>query len=69
VTSQAMASPRQAVAWMLSWAQVGGWLALPLSADQPPPVDVEGVGDASLLSYAVPLGGPRRAVWLARRTV
>jgi 16S rRNA (guanine527-N7)-methyltransferase len=67
VTAQAMASPRQAVAWMLPWAEAGGILALPLSIDQPLPRSIDGVSDASVTAYAVPLGGPHRAVWLGRK--
>ena len=67
VTAQAIASPRQAVAWMLPWAEPGGMLVLPLSVNQPPPGPIEGVGEASVLPYTVPLGGPRRIVWLARK--
>jgi 16S rRNA (guanine527-N7)-methyltransferase len=67
VTAQAMATPRQAVIWMLPWAEQGGILALPLSAAQPPPGSIEGVGAESVSSYAVPLGGPRRALWLGRK--
>jgi len=67
VTAQAMATPRQAVVWMLPWAEQGGILALPLSAAQPPPGAIEGVGAESVTSYAVPLGGPRRALWLGKK--
>jgi 16S rRNA (guanine527-N7)-methyltransferase len=67
VTAQAMAEPGQAVRWMLPWAEEGGTLALPLSASQPAPEPIEGVGDASVTRYEVPLGGPRRAVWLGRK--
>jgi 16S rRNA (guanine527-N7)-methyltransferase len=67
VTAQAMAAPRQAVIWMLPWAERGGTLALPLSAAQSPPEPIEGVGAESVSSYAVPLGGPRRGIWLGRK--
>jgi 16S rRNA (guanine527-N7)-methyltransferase len=67
VTAQAMASPSQAVIWMLPWAERGGLLALPLSHGQLPPGSIEGVGTGTVSSYAVPLGGPHRAVWLARK--
>ena len=67
VTSQGMAAPRQAVLWMLPWAEEGGVLALPLSIAQPLPGSIDGVGDISVSSYEVPLGGPRRAVWLGRK--
>jgi 16S rRNA (guanine527-N7)-methyltransferase len=68
VTAQAMATPSQAVAWMLRWAEPRGVLALPLSAAQPPPESIEGVGETSVSHYLVPLGGPRRALWLARKS-
>lgn len=67
VTAQALSSPRQAVVWMLSWAEPAGTLALPLSVDQEPPGSIEGIVEASVIPYSVPLGGPRRVVWLARR--
>ena len=67
VTAQAMATPRQALIWMLPWAEPGGILALPLSEAQPPPGSIEGVGAETISSYTVPLGGPRRAVWLGRK--
>jgi 16S rRNA (guanine527-N7)-methyltransferase len=67
VVAQALASPLQAVAWMLPWAEEEGVLALPLSVGQPPPESGEGIGEASVAQYVVPLGGPRRVVWLARK--
>ena len=67
VTAQAMATPHQAVIWMLPWAEPGGILALPLSEAQPPPGSMEGIGAESVSSYTVPLGGPRRALWLGHK--
>jgi 16S rRNA (guanine527-N7)-methyltransferase len=67
VTAQAMSQPDQALAWMLPWSEPGGTLALPLSIDQEPPGSTEGIVEPSLIPYSVPLGGPRRVVWLARR--
>ncbi len=67
VVAQALARPDQALAWMLPWAESGGILAIPLSVAQSPPDAIEGVGDASVSHYVVPLGGPRRAVWRARK--
>ncbi len=67
VTAQAMSHPHQAVVWMLPWSEPGGALALPLSVDQEPPGSIEGVVEATVIPYSVPLGGPRRVVWLARR--
>jgi hypothetical protein len=52
---------------MLPWAEPGGTLALPLSVDQEPPGSVEGIAEASVIPYSVPLAGPQRIVWLARR--
>jgi 16S rRNA (guanine527-N7)-methyltransferase len=69
VTAQAMAPPHQAVIWMLPWAQPGGFLALPLSEAQPPPESIDGIGAESVSSYTVPLGGPRRALWLGRKLI
>jgi len=67
VTAQAMATPRQALIWMLPWAEPGGVLALPLAAGQASPPPIEGVGGECLSSYTVPLGGPRRALWIGRK--
>jgi 16S rRNA (guanine527-N7)-methyltransferase len=67
VTAQAMANPRQALAWMLPWAEPGGTLALPLAVDQEPPGSIESVEEISVAYYQVPLDGPHRAVWLARK--
>ncbi len=67
VTAQAIANPQEAAVWMLRWAEPGGALALPLSVDQEPPGSIEGIVEASVIPYSVPLGGPRRVVWLARR--
>jgi 16S rRNA (guanine(527)-N(7))-methyltransferase RsmG len=67
VMAQAMATPHQAVIWMLPWVEPGGILALPLSEAQPPPGSIEGIGTVSVSSYTVPLGGPRRALWLGRK--
>lgn len=64
VIAQAMAPPRDALAWMARWAAPDGWLLLPLSADQsevdPPP----GVRFHGERSYTVPLGGASRRVWI-----
>jgi 16S rRNA (guanine(527)-N(7))-methyltransferase RsmG len=69
VMAQAMATPHQAVIWMLPWVEPGGILALPLSEAQPPPGPIEGIGAESISSYPVPLGGPRRALWLGRKLI
>lgn len=66
VIAQAMASPEQALSWMRAWVRSDGWLVLPRSAATPafePPPGIESVGVAS---YQVPLGGPRRELWIGR---
>jgi 16S rRNA (guanine527-N7)-methyltransferase len=67
VVAQALAQPDQAVAWMLPWVAPGGWLVLPRTADAPGLPPVPGLEDAQLRSYQVPLAGPPRALWMARR--
>jgi 16S rRNA (guanine(527)-N(7))-methyltransferase RsmG len=67
VVAQAMARPDRALSWMLPWVAPGGALALPLSIDQARPQPIAGVSEPALHSYTVPLGGPRRVLWLARR--
>lgn len=68
--AQAVARPARALAWILPWAGPGGLLALPGGAEPPDPgssADPGGIRVLSHVSYRVPLGGPLRTVWLARR--
>lgn len=67
VVAQALAQPEQAIAWMLPWVAPGGWLVLPRTADAPELPPAPGLVDAQLRSYRVPLEGPARALWMARR--
>jgi 16S rRNA (guanine527-N7)-methyltransferase len=69
VIAQAMAAPARAIAWMLPWAEAGGWLSLPRSADAPAFEPPPGVELASVRTYRVPLSGTRRSLWLARRAL
>ncbi len=69
VIAQALAQADQAAAWMLPWVAPGGWIVLPRSADAPSFAAPPGVEGARTASYRVPLGGPDRTVWLARRPV
>lgn len=69
VVAQALAQADQAVTWMLPWVAPGGWIVLPRSADAPSLTTPPGLEQASTASYRVPLGGPERTVWLARRPV
>ncbi len=67
VVAQALAQADQALAWMLPWVAPGGWIVLARSAEAQALVTPPGLEDAATASYRVPLGGPERTVWLARR--
>jgi hypothetical protein len=69
VVAQALAQAGQALAWMLPWVAPGGWLALPRSAGAAPLSPLPGLEVPRTLSYLVPLGGPERELWIARRPV
>jgi 16S rRNA (guanine527-N7)-methyltransferase len=68
VVAQALAEPGRALAWMAPWVEPGGWLALPRSPRTQPPRGVPGFESIGSRPYRVPLGGPEREIWLARRT-
>jgi len=68
--AQAVARPARALGWILPWARPGALLALPGGADAPDPGEGPEVREVRVLEhriYRVPLGGPPRTVWLARR--
>jgi 16S rRNA (guanine527-N7)-methyltransferase len=67
VIAQAVAEPSKALRWMSSWANPGGWLALPLSESPPPISPPPDVRFERFSEYSVPCGGPRRTLWLGRR--
>jgi len=72
VVAQAVAAPERVLPWMLPWARAGGWLAIPGSERPPEPLGKAGVipelvGEVRIVHYRVPLDGPERTVWLARR--
>lgn len=72
VVAQAVAAPERVLRWMLPWARAGGWLAIPGSEQAPEPLAEarwasERVADARIVRYRVPLAGPERTIWLARR--
>ncbi len=69
VVAQALAQADQAVAWMFPWVAPGGWIVLARSADAPSFVVPPGLEEPRSASYRVPLGGPDRTLWLARRPV
>jgi hypothetical protein len=67
-----MAQPSVALEWLRDWVELDGWIVLPLSETQSeagPPIEVpDGVTWIATRSYEVPLGGPRRMLWIGRRT-
>jgi 16S rRNA (guanine527-N7)-methyltransferase len=66
--AQAVAPPAQALAWMLPWVEIGGWIALP-GGEQPPRFEPRpSLILEHLFEYTIPRGGPRRTLWLGRRT-
>lgn len=69
VVAQALAEADQAIEWMLPWVAPGGWLALPRSEDAAPVGHAPGLEPGRAIPYRVPLGGPGRVLWLARRPV
>lgn len=69
VIAQAIAEPSQALRWMLPWAEIGGWLALP-GGENPPEIAAHpAVTLSDVVTYTVPCGGPRRTLWLGRRAL
>jgi 16S rRNA (guanine527-N7)-methyltransferase len=67
VVAQALARPEQAVAWMLPWVAPGGWLVLPRTAEAPPIDALAELEEPRTVPYRVPVGGPDRSLWMARR--
>jgi 16S rRNA (guanine527-N7)-methyltransferase len=68
--AQAMAKPAVALAWLRDWATPDGWIVLPRSEKQPEvqPIEIPaGVIGVETRTYDVPLGGPRRTLWIGRR--
>jgi len=70
--AQAMAQPSLALEWLRDWVELDGWIVLPLSeaqAEAGPPIEApDGVTWTTTRNYEVPLGGPRRRLWVGRRT-
>jgi 16S rRNA (guanine527-N7)-methyltransferase len=69
VVAQALAQADRAIDWMLPWVAPGGWIVLPRSAEAEPLPDAPGLEPGRTLPYQVPLGGPARLLWIARRPV
>lgn len=65
--AQAMGAPDQVARWLLPWVAPGGVLAIPGGASPPPVGAIAGLEPPRVVSYRVPLGGPARTLWTARR--
>ena len=65
--AQAMGEPGEVAAWLLRWVEPGGLVAIPGGAGARSFAAPAGLGESSVVTYQVPLGGPERTVWLARR--
>ena len=66
--AQALGPPRQVLEWMLPWVAVGGLLVIPGGSEPPDLGALPPVLEPRILHYSVPLGGPRRTAWTARRS-
>jgi 16S rRNA (guanine527-N7)-methyltransferase len=66
--AQALGPPRQVLEWMLPWVEVGGLLVIPGGSEPPDLGSPPQVQEPRILHYCVPLGGPRRTAWTARRS-
>jgi len=66
--AQAMAEPDRAVRWLVPWVEPGGLVAIPGSESAPRVELPPGLLEARVLAYRVPLEGPKRTLWLARRS-
>jgi 16S rRNA (guanine527-N7)-methyltransferase len=69
VVSQALAEAVLARRWMLPWVSPGGWIALARSIGAPPLEPSDAFAEVHQIEYQVPLGGPRREIWMARAMV
>jgi 16S rRNA (guanine527-N7)-methyltransferase len=69
VVAQALAQPGAAIALMLPWVAPGGWLVLPRTADAEPLESPPELESPRTIPYQVPVGGPSRTLWIARRPV
>jgi len=68
VIAQALAPPERALPWMLPWVEPGGWVLLPGSEEHADVPENLGVDFEASVSYSAPNGGPRRSLWIGRRS-
>ncbi len=67
VIAQAMARPAEALRHMLRWAEPGGWLLLPGSADLPAVPENPAYSCVEKIHYREPAAGPGRTLWIGRK--
>jgi 16S rRNA (guanine527-N7)-methyltransferase len=67
VVAQALGAAGAVLGWMLRWARPGAHLLLPGGPAPPRPPAHPQVIDAEVVSYSVPLGGPKRTLWIGKR--
>jgi len=65
--AQAMGAPDRVARWLLPWVAPGGLLVIPGSEAPPAVRPPRGLEAPRVTEYRVPLGGPRRTLWIARR--
>jgi len=65
--AQAMGAPEQVARWLVPWVAPGGVLVIPGGETGPAIGAVAGLAPAEIATYRVPLGGPSRTLWIARR--
>jgi len=68
VIAQALAPPERGVPWMLPWVEPGGLVLLPGSEEPPAVPEDLGVVFVAAVPYRAPGGGPRRSLWIGRRS-
>lgn len=67
VIAQAVGPASQVLEWALPWVVEGGLLVIPGAEQAPDPGLDSRLESPTILRYQVPLGGPKRTLWLARR--
>jgi len=65
--AQAMGAPDQVARWLVPYVEPEGMLVIPGGENAPRVGAVAGLGAPEVVAYRVPLGGPARTLWMARR--
>jgi 16S rRNA (guanine527-N7)-methyltransferase len=66
--AQATMAPAEALPLLLRWVGPEGLLLLPGGAAPPQLPEIAQVAAANVVFYQVPAGGPRRSLWIGRRS-